>query len=89
VQQDGTLHEYVGDIYRPRKTRMHSNTVKLWLKCYHQARNSLKRMSFNQARGWFFYQHHYWPPTDLPKMPVNEFDWYLPVADVPAERLKQ
>jgi hypothetical protein len=87
VQMDGTLHEYTGDIYLPRVVRYCDDTVGKWTKAYFQAKNSKTCMSFNQARGWFFQQHGYHPPSDLPRMPVSEFDWFLPVADVPPSRL--
>jgi superfamily II DNA or RNA helicase len=89
VQQDGTLKEYVGDMYHPRVTRFCDNTVKLWIKCYYQAKNSRKRMTFNQAMAWFYQQNRYYPPKDLPRMPVDPCDWHLPVADVPPDRLKR
>ncbi len=86
-QQDGTLKEKEGDIYKPRKIKQYNNTLRLWEKSYYQAKKSRNQMTFNQAYGFFFYNHHYWPPRDLPRMPINEFDWFLPVARVPEERL--
>jgi superfamily II DNA or RNA helicase len=87
VQTDGTLREQTGDIYRARVVRYHDDTCRLWTRCYYQAKNSKNRMSFNQAVGLFFRQHHYYPPRDLPLMPTSAFDWFLPVADVPVARL--
>ena len=87
IEIDGTLREYTGDIYRPLRVRQDNDTHRLWQRCYYQAKNSKRGMTFNQARGWFWRQHGYWPPRDLPLMPANEFDWNLPVADVPKERL--
>src|SRR5262249_7969967 len=87
IQVDGTLKEHTGDIFKPRLVKSLPNTVKLWTGYYYQAKNSRNRMTFNQAIGLFFIEQHYFPPRDLPLMPRNDFDWYLPVADVPRNRL--
>jgi superfamily II DNA or RNA helicase len=87
MQMDGTLREHVGDIHKPRVERLKPDTETLWKSCYYRARNSKTRMTFNQARGLFFHEHHYYPPSDLPLMPKSEADWYRAVADVPRDRL--
>jgi superfamily II DNA or RNA helicase len=87
IQTDGTLREHVGDIFRPRVVKSKPDTSKLWETMYYRAKNSRTRMTFNQAQGLFVREHHYWPPHDLPLMPTTEFDWHLPVADVPRHRL--
>ena len=89
VQMDGTLREHTGDIYKPRRVLMKQNTVQIWTQAYHRARNSKNRMTFRQAEGLFFYENHYYPPHDLPLMPLDRIDWYRPVADVPRERLSK
>jgi DNA repair protein RadD len=87
VQQDGRLVEHEGDVFKPRKVRVKPDTMKVWEQCYYRAKRSKNRMTFRQAEGLFFYENHYWPPHDLPLMPTNRLDWFLPVAEVPAERL--
>ncbi len=88
IQQDGRLIEYHGDIFKPRKTSMKSDTVKKWEQCYYRAKKSKNRMTFKQAEGLFYRENNYWPPRDeLPLMPINRVDWSMPVADVPYNRL--
>jgi hypothetical protein len=64
------------------------DTLRKWLDSYHQAKNSPNHMTFNQAAGYFAYKNCYWPPRTLKNMPINEIDWFLPVCDVPKERLR-
>ena len=87
VQADGTLKEYVGDIYRPRVTKEEPDTHKKWKQVYFRAKNSKRGMTFNQARGLFFREFNYWPPMNLPFMPIHEGDWQRRVSDVPYDRL--
>lgn len=87
VQTDGKLKEYSGDIYRQRATLYKSNTSKLWEKCYYRAKNSRNKMTFNQARALFFYENHYYPPSDIPLMPLDLYDWFSPVANIPPIKL--
>ncbi len=88
VETDGTLREHKGVIFRPRPVSMRPSTAKLWERMYYRAKKSKNRMNFNQAYGFFFYENHHWCPRDLPLMPVQDIDWFLPVADVPRERLR-
>jgi hypothetical protein len=87
AQTDGRLQEHFGDIYVPQPTAVRPDTVKLWSRSYYRAKNSKNRMTFRQAEGLFFKEQHYRPPHDLPLMPKEETDWFLPVADVPIDRL--
>lgn len=87
LMADGTLHEMPGDPYQPRRTEQRLDAAKLWARVYYRARNSRKRMNFNQAYGLFFREHGYWPDKNLPLMPISAMDWYRPVAEVPMDRL--
>jgi superfamily II DNA or RNA helicase len=87
IQMDGTLCEVEGDVYKPRRVQMRRNTEQIWERIYYLARQSRNRMTFRQAMGLFVKKNHYWPPHELPLMPVNQMDWFLPVADVPPDRL--
>jgi superfamily II DNA or RNA helicase len=87
IQADGRLVEHEGDIFKPRQVRSRPDTAQLWAGCYYRAKNSRNRMTFRQAEGLFYYENHYYPPRSLPLMPRENFDWFLPVADVPVERL--
>jgi len=85
VQKDGTLKEYTGDIYKPRRTLMKDNTLRDWERMYHRAKRA--GMTFRQAEALFFVEQHYYPPRDLPLMPTSERDWFRQVKDVPVQGL--
>jgi DNA repair protein RadD len=87
VQVDGTLKEHAGDIYKPRVTKLKSDTQRRWESMYHRAKRSRNHMNFRQAEALFFVENHYWPPRNLPYMPAQELDWFRPVRDVPQDRL--
>lgn len=82
VQHDGTLKEKEGDIYKPRRIKVTPDTEKLWMNAYYRAKNSRNGMTFNQAYGMFFMDHHYYPPKDMPFMPKSDLDWFRKVRDV-------
>jgi len=87
MQQDGTLVEHEGDIFKPRRVKQFQNTEQIWIRCYYRAKNSKNRMTFRQAASLMNYEEHYWPPNNLRFMPKEALDWYNAVADVPVERL--
>jgi len=74
IQSDGTLREVDGDIFKQRTIRVKPDTARIWEECYFRCRKSGR--TFNQARGLFFYENHYYPPSDLPRMPVRSRDWW-------------
>lgn len=84
---EGQLVEVQGDVFVPRAVRAYPTTQGLWNKAFYRARASRKGMTFTQAEGLFFYEHHYWPPRDLKLMPRHPADWYRKVKDVPPEDL--
>jgi DNA repair protein RadD len=88
IQEDGTLKEHVGDVFKPRVTRFTRDTESIWVSTYYRAKNSKNGMTFKQAEGLFFQENRYYPPHSLPRMPTDPIDWYLPVKDVPKERLQ-
>jgi len=93
LQKDGSLKPMYGDIFRPR--RQLSNTERLreeWTSRIRAIRKSSKptvaSMTFSQAEVAFARDHNWgYPPHSLPMMPVNDIDWFMPVKDVPVERL--
>lgn len=87
VQQDGSLKEHTGDIFKARRVRMKPDTLELWKRTYYRAKHSRNGMTFRQAEGLFFYENHYYPPRDLPLMPTNDGDWFRRVRDVDPQRL--
>jgi superfamily II DNA or RNA helicase len=88
VQLDGSLKEYGGDIFRKRHVTQSPDAARVWERMYYRGKKA--GMTFRQCEALFAVENRWaWPPRDLPLMPVNEFDWYAKVADVPKERLTQ
>jgi len=85
IQTDGTLKEHYGDIFVPRRREQKPDTQRHWEKCYFGAKNSGR--TFTQAEAWFFQQHRYWPPENLPLMPREPADRWRKVTEVSREDL--
>lgn len=82
IQLDGTLRRYSGDIFKPRKVRVESDTEKKWRQVYFRCKNSKRPMTYTQAVALFHRENGYWPPHDLPYMPKNEVDCHRRIGDV-------
>lgn len=89
MQTDGTLTEIDGPVLKERKRLKRHDTTDKWVRQFWRANNSKSGMTFLQAEALFFLDHHYYPPRDLPFMPVKAVDWMLPVKDVPKSNLIQ
>ena len=89
VMEDGSLSELTGSIYPPKIRRDIPKGEKQWMACYFRAKNSSNGMTFKQAEALFFQENGCWPPDTYRYMPVEPRDWYLRVADVPADRLNK
>lgn len=89
VQIDGSLKEMQGDILKPHRVKQLPSTERIWIECYHRAKNSKNGMTFRQAMGLFFYENFYYPPKTLPYMPLDEVTWFARVRDVPRDELRQ
>jgi superfamily II DNA or RNA helicase len=95
LQQDGSLKPMRGDIYRPHRLLTPTQKVEQeWSSRIKAIRRSKKdtvaNMTFSQARASFARDHNWgFPPNDLPQMPIRDIDWFLPVREVPEERLTQ
>jgi len=87
VQVDGTLKLREGDIMRPWRIKREQNTPDLWRQMYYRAKSQKWNATFRQAEAMFFRENYYYPPRDLPLMPVESGDWWRKVADVPREAL--
>jgi superfamily II DNA or RNA helicase len=87
VQTDGSLVPLGGDPHHRRVAREKPDTQEKWKRMYYRMRRTA--MTFRQARGLFFQEEGYWPPTDIPLTPVFDHDWYTPVADVGYEHLRR
>lgn len=69
--------------------KLPKNVSQIWARYYCLANNSRHGMTFHQIYGIFYYELGYYPPVNLPLMPVNPLEWSLKVKDVPRERLIQ
>ena len=88
IQLDGSLRRMKGDIYKPHRVDDRPEALKNWERCYYRAKNSRRGMTFNQARALYANENGYkYPAENLPLMPKDKTDWYLPVASVPWDRL--
>jgi DNA repair protein RadD len=90
VQVDGSLKEMRGDIYKPRRISQRHDADKIWEKMYYRARSKKWNATFNQAEAMFAQENGwFWPPRDLPLMPVDPLDFFRRVSEVPRERLRK
>ncbi len=85
IQVDGSLREYRGDILKPRRVSMQTDTEKLWTAVYFRMKKTGK--TFRQAEALFYRENGYYPPKTLSRMPRDEGDWYRKVEDVSFDRL--
>lgn len=89
IGDDGELRQHLGDIFPQRKIKEPPGIVEIWTNYYYRAKNSRNGMTFNQADGLFYQELFYYPPRNLPLMPISPLDWSRRVKDVPRERLIQ
>lgn len=85
VQISGELRPRQGDIFRPRVVKSKPNTAQRWERYYHSQRRAGR--TFNQAYAWFWHEERYWPPRNLPLMPIQLGDWFSKIADIPRDQL--
>ena len=88
VQINGDLKLVEGPTNKPHRIAMKPDTEQKWISMYHRAKSKKWNGTFNQAEALFFHENHYYPPRDLPFMPVDPADRFERVADVPVERLR-
>jgi len=87
IQIDGTLRHVDGPVHKPRRVKREPNTLQLWERMYHRAKSHKWDATFRQAEAYFFREHHYYPPRDLPLMPKDPADWFRKVSCVPSDSL--
>lgn len=85
VQENGELVLMRGDIFKQRKTEIRDDTEALYARCFYRMKHGNK--TFQQAIGLFYQENGYFPPTNLPWMPVNPEDLRRKIADVPLDRI--
>lgn len=84
IQEDGKLKESSGDVYKRRVVREFNDTLQKYQACYMQKKRSKKPQTFNQLLGWFFHEHHYYPPDTMPGLPKKRSDFDRKMQDVPS-----
>lgn len=86
VQRDGTLKPVKGDIYHEPRYDRRVTAAELWERSFWA--NRAMGNTFRQAVGHYCYKNGWvHPPPGLPLMPIHDLDWFLPIKDVPFERL--
>ena len=88
VQIDGELNCVEGPAYKPHTTRLKTDTEDIWKQMYYRAKSKKWNATFQQAMALFAHENHYWPPKDLPFMPVAPSDFFEKVADVDKSNLR-
>jgi superfamily II DNA or RNA helicase len=88
VQINGELLPVEGPAYKPHYIKIKPDTGKKWRDMYYRAMSKKWNATFNQAEALFYVENHYYPPRDLPNMPMDSSDWFERVRDVPKERLR-
>jgi len=93
LQVDGTLKELKNTQFKIRKmAKRTENLEKKWayrvLAVKKSQKPTCEKMTFSQLYHAIA-RESYWsyPPKDLPLMPINETEWFLPIKEVPKERL--
>lgn len=85
-EASGQLKEYIGDIYRPRKTATNPSLIDVWVRQYYRSRKAGR--TFRQAEALFARENNYqWPDRSWPFMPKNPEDFFQKVNEVPRENL--
>lgn len=103
IQADGTLTEVTGEPIKQWNIQRTPEAEGIWKGLYWNAmRNKGGELTFNQIYAQFGYRtavmagtrerpafwKSYYPPKDMPLMPVFLNDWHLPISDVPQEDLR-
>lgn len=87
IQANGELVHYQGNVFTAKKVERRPDTLQHWEKVYWRAYRT-GTMTFSQAAGLFYQDHHYFPPRSMALMPYTTAEWYLPVKKVPFQRLR-
>lgn len=90
LEEDGTLREQVGTVYKARRTYKGLDGPKAWERMYWRSRTDKGRRTFRAAFALFAQEHNFgWPDRSWPYMPINDEDVYRDVANVPMDQLIQ
>jgi superfamily II DNA or RNA helicase len=91
VQTNGELREMVGDVWKPRRVYTRPDGPAKWKRMYYRSRQpKAKGRTFRAAMALYATENYFaWPDTRWPYMPIDEFDRYRRVIDVPEDCLIQ
>lgn len=87
VQFNGELKQVEGPTFKKHYTKQEPDTAAKWEQMYYRGKSKKWDATFNQVAAYFLHEEHYWPPRNLPLMPIDPADWYEKVSSVPKERL--
>src|SRR5262249_15436427 len=86
---EGELVQITTDPFQPHRVSTHRDGPKLWERMVYRAHSPKWRATFRQAEGLFCRENSgLHPDRRWPLMPLDPYDFYLPVARVPVERLR-
>jgi superfamily II DNA or RNA helicase len=89
VTSEGELVEITTDPFQPRRVSTRPQGPKLWEQMIYRAHSPKWRATFRSAEALFCRENRgFWPSRLWPLMPLDEYDFFLPVARVPVERLR-
>lgn len=87
VEVNGSLKQVEGPSFKPHRIKQEPDTAKKWEQMYYRGKSKKWDATFKQVEALFQYEHHYYPPRNLPLMPKDPIDWFEKVSRVPKERL--
>ena len=74
--------------FKPKRRAQKSQSIeKKWVNrirgILRSQKETVKRMTFAQAQANFARENNWmYPPLDLPMMPTNDVDWFIPIQQV-------
>lgn len=87
IQLDGTLKLQTGRAFKPRRIRPKPGDAKVWERRYWAAVKNSTR-TCEQVYAYHAMMNNWnWLPRNLPLMPRDQADWFIPLKDVPSSRL--
>lgn len=82
IMEDGELREVDGHLVKPKFIRRKPDTEEKWSKMFWGYRNKKLEKSFKQMEAFFAHEYGYFPPRDIPYMPIEHEHWCRPVYKV-------
>ena len=88
VQINGDLKLAEGPAFKKHYTKLTPDTERKWIAMVHRASSEKWNATPRQAEALFVHEEGYWPPHDLPLMPVEPSDFFERFRDIPKDRLR-